>query len=188
MKEKSVGPLQDAQEAMRIARRNAEKWKIDLNKIGIMGFSAGSHLAATLSTHNNDKLYETNDSISAYPNFSILIYPVISMKNEIAHKGSRDHLLGTDPTVSLIEKFSNELWVNAKSPPTLLVLASDDNSVSVENSINYYQALKRNNVPAELHLFEKGGHCFGLGVNETSKYWTEICEKWLRSNHYLVEP
>ncbi len=96
--------------------------------------------------------------------------------------------MGTDPTVSLIEKFSNELWVNAKSPPTFLVHASDDNSVSVENSINYYQALKRNNVPAELHLFEKGGHGFGLGVNETSKYWNEICEKWLRSNHYLVEP
>ncbi|WP_338407113.1 alpha/beta hydrolase [uncultured Flavobacterium sp.] len=185
MKDKSIGPLQDAQEALRIVRRHAEKWKLNINKIGIMGFSAGGHLAATLSTHYNDKLYKTLDSISARPNFSILIYPVISMIDEITHKGSRNDLLGANPTTALVNKFSNELCVNSNMSPAFIVHATDDKSVPVENSLNYYQALKRHNVPAELHIFEKGGHGFGLGVKDTSQYWTEICENWLRSNKYI---
>lgn len=185
MKDKSIGPLQDAQEALRIVRRNAEKWKLDSNKIGIMGFSAGGHLAATLSTHYNDKLYETIDSISARPNFSMLIYPVISMKNEITHIGSQSNLLGESPSASSLIFFSNELWVNPKTPPTFLVHATDDSSVSVVNSIHYFQALKSSKVPVEMHLYEKGGHGFGLGVKETSQYWTDNCENWLRSGQYI---
>ncbi len=185
MEDKTNGPLQDAQEAIRYVRRNAKKWKIDSNKVGIIGFSAGGHLAATLSTHYLDNLYPINDTISARPDFSMLIYPVISMKEEISHQGSRNNLLGKTPSDSLIKKYSLETQVNNLTPPTFLVHASDDASVSVENSIKYYQALIKHKVPAELHLYEKGGHGFGLGVKETSQFWTIVCENWLRSHHYI---
>jgi acetyl esterase/lipase len=185
MNNKSIGPLQDAQEAMRIVRRNAKKWNLDVNKIGIIGFSAGGHLATSLSTHYNENLYNKIDSVSARPDFSILIYPVISMKNEITHKGSQINLLGASQSNASINFFSNEMGVTAEIPPAFLVHATDDLSVPVQNSINYYLALKKHNVPAELHLYERGGHGFGLGVKETSQYWTNQCENWLRSNHYL---
>lgn len=182
MKFKAIGPLQDAQEAIRIVRRNAKKWNLNTDKIGIMGFSAGGHLASTLATQYNNPIYKTVDSISAKPNFSILIYPVISMKDEITHKGSKNNLLGELPSQEIIQKFSNELQVNNETPMAFLVHASDDMSVPVENSINYYLSLKNNNVPAELHIYEKGGHGFGLGRKDTSKNWTLVCENWLREN------
>ncbi|QBZ98913.1 alpha/beta hydrolase [Flavobacterium sangjuense] len=185
MKDKSIGPLQDAQEAMRLIRRNATSWNINPNKIGVIGFSAGGHLAALLSTHYAEKIYPENDTVSARPDFSLLIYPVISMKNEIAHKGSRNYLLGENPTEDAIQKFSNELSVNKETPSTFLVHAADDKSVTVENSIVYFLALKKNNVPAEMHVYEKGGHGFGLGVEGTSAHWTEDCIRWLKSCHYL---
>lgn len=185
MKDKSIGPLQDAQEALRIVRRNAERWNLDVNKIGIIGFSAGGHLAATLSTHYDDNLYKTPDSIGARPDFSILMYPVISMKNKITHKGSRKHLLGTRPSNSLVNKFSNELCVNSQTPPAFLVHATDDKVVPIENSIKYYKALRNNNISAEMLVLEKGGHGFGLGMDDTGPYWPELCEKWLRSNDYI---
>lgn len=185
MKDKTIGPLQDAQEAIRFVRRNAKKWNIDINKVGIMGFSAGGHLASTLSTHFNDKTYDVPDSISARPDFSILIYPVISMTDEITHIGSRNNLLGESPSASLIKKYSNEQQVTQDIPSTFLIHATDDTVVPVENSINYFQALKKFKVPVEMHLYEKGGHGFGLGVQDTSKYWTTQCEHWLNLNHYL---
>ena len=185
MEDKTIGPLQDAQEALRFVRRNAKKWNIDLNKIGIIGFSAGGHLAATLSTRYLDNLYPKNDTISVRPSFSMLIYPVISMKEGITHQGSRDNLLGKTPSDSLIKKYSLETQVTNLTPPTFMVHASDDTSVSVENSIRYYQALIKHKVPAELHLYEKGGHGFGLGVKETSQFWTKDCENWLRSHQYI---
>jgi acetyl esterase/lipase len=185
MKDKTIGPLQDAQEAIRYIRRNAEKWRINKYKVGVIGFSAGGHLAATLSTHYNDKVYPVYDSVSAKPDFSILIYPVISMDDQITHTGSQNNLLGVSPPVSLIEKFSNERHINSETPPTFIIHATDDMVVPAENSINYYLALKKNKVPAELHLYEKGGHGFGLGVKDTSQYWTKNCENWLRSQMYL---
>ena len=185
MEDKTNGPLQDAQEAVRFVRRNAIKWKIDLNKIGIIGFSSGGHLAATLSTHYLENLYPNNDTISARPSFSMLIYPVISMKVGISHQGSRDNLLGKTPSDSLITKFSLETQVSNLTPATFLVHSSDDASVSVENSLKYYQALIKHKVPAELHIYEKGGHGFGLGVKETSQFWTKDCENWLRSYQYI---
>ncbi|MFD2941588.1 alpha/beta hydrolase [Flavobacterium notoginsengisoli] len=184
MKNKNIGPLQDAQEALRYVRQNAAKWNIDPNKIGILGFSAGGHLAATLSTHYDDKVYESNFKVSARPDFSILIYPVISMENEITHKGSQTNLLGNNPSQELINNFSNEKKVTAKTPPAFLIHATDDTVVIPENSINYYLALKKNGVTAELHLYEKGGHGFGLGVNDTSKFWTRDCAEWLKANGY----
>lgn len=185
MKDRTVGPLQDAQEAIRFVRRNAEKWNIDANKIGIMGFSAGGHLAATLSTHYNDIVYNVKDATSAKPNFSILIYPVISMLDGITHNGSRTNLLGESPSELLIANYSNELQVNSETPKTFLIHATDDGSVPAENSINYYLELKKNNVSAELHIFQNGGHGFGLGVKSTSQYWPTDCENWLKVNKLI---
>ncbi|WP_115889369.1 alpha/beta hydrolase [Flavobacterium cutihirudinis] len=184
MKNKNIGPLQDAQEAMRYVRENAAKWNIDPNKIGTIGFSAGGHLASTLATHYNDKIYATTSTVSARPDFSLLIYPVISMQNEVTHKGSQTNLLGNNPSQQLIDSFSNEQKVTAQTPPTFLVHATDDTAVIPENSINYYLALKKNAVNCELHLYETGGHGFGLGVEKTSKNWTKDCEEWLKSHNY----
>lgn len=186
MKNKSVGPLQDAQEAVRYVRSNAAKWNIDPNKIGTIGFSAGGHLASTLVTHFNDKVYDSKFSSSARPDFSILIYPVISMENGITHKGSQTNLLGKDPSQILIDGFSNEKRITSETPPTFLIHASDDGAVLPENSINYYLALKEKNIPAELHIYETGGHGFGLGVKDTSRFWTNDCKQWLKINHYIL--
>ena len=185
MKDKSVGPLQDAQEAMRIVRRNAKEWDINPDKIGIIGFSAGGHLASTLCTHYNDEVYNA-DTTSARPDFSILLYPVISMKPDITHKGSRENLLGSNPTKTEIENFSNDLQVNKNTPPAFIVLAENDKSVPVQNSINYFLALKKFNIPAELHIFQTGGHGFGMGKKgETESYWPEVCKNWLQVMGYL---
>ncbi len=184
MESKTIGPLQDAQEATRFVRRNATKWNIDSEKIGVIGFSAGGHLASTVSTHYMDEVY-VHDSISAKPNFSILIYPVISMDDKITHKGSKTNLLGNTPPKDLIEFYSNEKQIDSLTPPTFLVHATDDKAVPVENSIQYYMALKDNNVPVEMHIYENGGHGFGLGVKETSLNWSESCEHWLRTNKFL---
>lgn len=184
MKNKSVGPLQDAQEALRYVRQNAAKYNIDANRIGIMGFSAGGHLASTLATHYDDKVYETTSKVSARPDFALFIYPVITMVNEVTHKGSQTSLLGNNPSQDQLDSFSNEKRVTAQTPTTFLVHASDDTVVLPENSINYYLALKNNNVPAELHIYEKGGHGFGLGVKDTSKFWTRDCEEWLKVHGY----
>ncbi|WP_428232260.1 alpha/beta hydrolase [Flavobacterium sp.] len=184
MKDKTIGPLQDAQEALRYVRQNAAKYNIDANKIGIMGFSAGGHLASTLATHYDDKVYETTSKISARPDFALLIYPVITMVNEVTHKGSQTNLLGNTPSQKELDFFSNEKRVTAQTPLTFLVHATDDDVVLPENSINYYLALKNNGVSAELHIYEKGGHGFGLGVKDTSKFWTRDCEEWLKANGY----
>jgi acetyl esterase/lipase len=186
MRDKTIGPLQDAQEAVRMVRRNAKKWNLDSNKIGVIGFSAGGHLAATLSTNFSEITYESIDNTGARPDFTILIYPVISMKNEIANKGSKEKLLGINPSEELTKKFSCDLNVNADTPKTFIVHATDDQSVPVENSINYYLALKNNKIQCELHLYEKGGHGFGLGVLDTSKNWTQDCENWMKCNGYLL--
>ncbi|MDA6070359.1 alpha/beta hydrolase [Flavobacterium sp. AC] len=184
MKNKSVGPLQDAQEALRYVRQNAIKYNIDPTRIGIMGFSAGGHLASTLATHYDDKVYDTSSKVSARPDFALLIYPVISMVENITHKGSQTSLIGDHASQDVLDYFSNEKRVTAQTPPTFLVHASDDQTVMPENSINYYLALKNNGVPAELHIYEKGGHGFGLGVKDTSKFWTRDCEEWLKTRGY----
>jgi acetyl esterase/lipase len=185
MKDKSVGPLQDAQEAIRIIRRNAEKWKINTNQIGVIGFSAGGHLAASLSTHYTDDTYKESDTISARPDFAMLIYPVISMQDEITHKGSKNNLLGASPTSNTITHFSNEMGVSINTPPTFLTHATDDKAVPCENSIRYYLALKKHQVAAELHLYQSGGHGFGISPKETKINWTKDAENWLINNHFI---
>nr|WP_315203982.1 alpha/beta hydrolase [uncultured Flavobacterium sp.] len=184
MKDKSIGPLQDAQEAIRTIRRNAKEWNIEPAKIGVLGFSAGGHLASTLATHYQDNVYDA-DATSARPDFSILIYPVISMEDGITHNGSKVSLLGATASKELIDKYSNEKQVDANTPKTFLVHASDDKVVPVENSINYYMNLKKYNVPVEMHIYENGGHGFGLGTKGTHTEWPKACEKWLTENFLL---
>jgi acetyl esterase/lipase len=187
MKDKSIGPLQDAQEAIRFVRRNNKKWDIARDKIGIMGFSAGGHLASTLATHFDQDVYQSSDTTSARPDFSILVYPVISMDSTITHQGSRENLLGQNPSQSLVKLYSNELQVTTETSPAFIVHAFDDTTVPVENSIRYALALKNHNIPVELHLYEKGGHGFGLAKNRpsTESNWTESCLKWLRTKGYI---
>ncbi len=188
MKNKSIAPLQDGQEAIRIVRRNAKQWGVDPHKIGIMGFSAGGHLASTVSTHFDEKVYSLRDSTSARPDFSLLIYPVISMDSVITHWGSRESLLGKTPSEELIKQFSNELQVTSKTPPAFIVHAMDDYYVPTQNSIRYALALREYKIPCELHLYEHGGHGFGLGINhtDTESTWTKACEKWLKVKGLLV--
>jgi len=186
MKNKSIGPLQDVQESIRLVRRNAVEWNINPDKIGVMGFSAGGHLAATASTLYNDNVYE-HDKTSARPDFSILIYPVASMQEEITHGGSRENLLGKSPDENLVEHFSNELHVNENTPPAFLVHSADDKSVPVQNSINYFLSLKKFNIPSELHIYEKGGHGYGLAENGGSEsHWTETCINWLKMHGFIL--
>src|SRR3970282_2118429 len=154
MKDKTVGPLQDAQEAIRTLRRRAQEWNLDPAKIGIIGFSAGGHLASTLSTHYNDKVYESKDNISARPDFSILIYPVISMDDAITHKGSKENLLGKNVSSEMMAKYSNEKQVTAETPKTFVVHATDDKAVPVENSINYYLALKQHQFQVDMNIYD----------------------------------
>ena len=185
MQDKTTGPLMDAQKAMRIIRGNAEKWDINRNKIGVTGFSAGGHLASTLCTHYNEKVYNA-DTISARPDFSVLGYPVISMEADITHKGSRDNLLGNDPTNEEVIKFSNDQQVNKNTPPAFLFLAEDDNTVPPQNSINYFKALSKFKIPSELHIYEKGGHGFGLAKKGgTASEWPNACKNWLKENGML---
>ena len=185
MKDKTIGPLQDAQEAMRIVRRNAKSWNINPDKIGVIGFSAGGSLASLLCTHYNDKIYDC-DSTSAKPDFSILLYPVISMKADITHMGSRINLLGDNPSEKEIKYFSSELNVGPNTPPAFLALAENDKTVPLPNSIDYFLALKKYHIPAELHIFQKDGHGFGLGKKgDTDSYWPVICENWLKAINLL---
>jgi len=188
MVDKSIGPLQDGQEAIRLVRRHAKEWEIDPAKIGIMGFSAGGHLAATISTHFNEKVYETSDPTSARPDFSLLIYPVISMEESITNKGSQVNLLGDNPSLEKIKHFSNELQVNKETPPAFLVHSIDDKAVPVQNSIDYALAMEKYNVPCELHIYQSGGHGYGLGKSKnTESSWPEACRKWLEARGYIGE-
>ena len=187
MENKSIGPMQDGQKAIRIVRNRAKEWGIDPNRIGIMGFSAGGHLAATLSVHFNEKVYQPEDLTSARPDFSLLIYPVISMKDDITHWGSRENLLGKSPSAEQIAHFSNELQVNSETPPAFMVHSLDDDAVLVQNSISYALAMHKFKIPCELHIYQSGGHGYGLGRSKnTESSWPEACRKWFESRDLLV--
>lgn len=180
-----LAPIQDAQRAMRLVRANAEKWNIKNNQIGVIGFSAGGHLTSTIGTHYNDEVYKKRDSadhLSARPDFMALIYPVITFTNDkVMHKGSRNSLLGDlKDDVELNKHFSNELHVTKDTPPAFLVHAQDDWGVPVENSILFYNALRKAKVPAEMHLYPKGGHGFSLAIkNKHLSTWTTRLTDWV---------
>ncbi len=176
-------PLLDASRAMKIIRANAEEWKIDKNNIGVMGFSAGGHLASTLGTHYNRdgcNLKDELSKISSRPDFMVLIYPVITMDKNFTHMGSRNNLLGKKQTKKLINYYSNEKQVDANTPPTFLVHSSDDKVVPVQNSIDFYSALQEYGIKSELHVYQYGGHGFALANKKGYlKSWREICINWM---------
>jgi acetyl esterase/lipase len=185
MEKKEIGPLQDAQQAIKMVRHGATAWNLNPNKIGIMGFSAGGHLASTAGTHFNKSFIPDNEKVNLRPNFMILIYPVISFQDSIAHLGSRDQLIGKHPSKDQINYFSNELQITKDTPPTFLVHASDDDAVKVENSLVFYQHLVKNKVPAELHIYEKGRHGFGLINKTTPELWMDRCKNWMTANGWM---
>jgi acetyl esterase/lipase len=184
MIDKAFVPLMDAQQAIWFVRSHAKQYGVNSDKIGIMGFSAGGHLASTAGTHFTS-VNKDLTNFNLRPDFMILIYPVISFNDSIGHIGSRDNLLGKNPDRKLIELFSNELQVTSQTPPTFLVHASDDDGVPPENSIRFYQALLNNKVPAELHLYEHGGHGFGLHNLSTKEDWFKACVEWMKSNKLI---
>jgi acetyl esterase/lipase len=160
MLEKKIGPLQDAQQAIKVVRENAVKWGIDPAKIGIMGFSAGGHLASTEATHFKKALIENSSNTSLRPDFQILVYPVISMQDKLTHLDSRSQLLGKNPSKDDIDQYSNELQVDENTPSAYITHAADDKLVDVDNSIDYFEQLRKHNVPVEMHIYPKGGHGF----------------------------
>jgi acetyl esterase/lipase len=177
-------PLLDVKRAIRTTRYYASDWNIEKNKIGVMGFSAGGHLASTLGTHfdygKSDAL-DRIDRISSRPDFMILIYPVISFSKPFMHQGSRNALLGENPDSSLVNFYSNELQVKDDTPPTFIVHANDDKTVPVENSLLFYKALREKMIPAEMHIYPEGGHGFGLALEKGHlESWSNRCINWLR--------
>lgn len=176
-------PLIDAKRAMVLIRQNANRWNIDSSKVGVLGFSAGGHLAATLSTKYDFKTEQFPGALSnpsSKPDFAILVYPVITMFLPDTHYGSRKNLLGDNPSFDEIQLFSNEIHVDQNTPPTLLLHASDDKAVVVSNSVNYFMALQENNVPSAIHIWEQGGHGFGMhGAKGAIKSWPIITKDWL---------
>lgn len=185
MKDKTIGPLQDALSAIKMVRERAGEWKIDINKVGIAGFSAGGHLASTAGTHFNQVVIENKNGTNLRPDFMILLYPVISFSDSLTHIGSRNNLIGISPSPELINLYSNELQVTPQTPPTFLVHAGDDKTVKVHNSINFYNALHQNGVLAEMLIYPKGGHGFGLYNKTTEDSWMERCRDWMKSNGWL---
>ncbi len=175
MTDKSTGPLQDAQQAIKLVRENAVKWNIDPAKIGIMGFSAGGHLASTVATHFEKALIDNPKGTSLRPDFQVVVYPVISMQQALTHRDSRKQLLGEQPSQQLVDLFSNELQVKENTPPAYITHAADDNVVDVDNSINYFEALRRHKVPVEMHVYPKGGHGFIFG----RRGWMTSLLEWI---------
>jgi acetyl esterase/lipase len=183
MVDKTIGPLQDAQQAVLIVRKNAAKWGLKADKIGIIGFSAGGHLASTEGTHFDKVVVDDKENISVRPDFMLLLYPVISFGPQ-AHVGSRDNLIGKTPSQSLVDLYSNEKQVTANTPPTFLVHAEDDTVVPVQNSLMFYEALLAAKVKAEMHLFEEGGHGFGLNNPKSKNKWIDWAKNWMEENGF----
>lgn len=177
-------PMMDVQRAIAKVRANAEPWGIDPGRIGVLGFSAGGHLASTATVHHDRVTlpeYDAEDPVSSRPDFAVLIYPVISMREGVAHGGSRRNLLGPEPDDKLVARMSNDEQINAQTPPTFLVHSKDDKAVLIENSERFLAGLKKQGVPGELMVFETGGHGYGLGrgaEHETSA-WPARCIGWL---------
>lgn len=182
-------PLQDVQRAIRTVRARAEEWGVDPGKIGVLGFSAGGHLASSAGTHFQEAASDRVDAIddsSCRPDFMVLVYPVISFTQPYTHKGSKRNLLGQEPSEELVRRFSNELQVTPETPPTFLIHADDDKGVPPENSVSFYLALRKAKVPAEMHIYPKGGHGFGLGRGGTAaSNWPAVCAQWMRGRGLL---
>lgn len=181
--------MEDGLRAIRVVRYHAAEWGLDADKIGILGFSAGGHLASTVGTHFEDGRPDSVDPVdrmSSRPSFMILCYPVISFTTPYTHRGSRRNLLGDNPSQEDIKLLSNELQIDTLTPPTFLVHTDEDRGVPPENSVLFYMGLRKAGVPAEMHIFRQGRHGLGLGVEDLPfKKWPELCESWMRSMDLL---
>ena len=181
--------LEDVQRAIRLVRHNAGVWGIDPNRVGIIGFSAGGHLASMAATHFDVRVGEAKDAIdreNARPDLAMLLYPVITMSTEYTHRGSRKSLLGDDPESSLLDFLSSEKQVTEKTPPCLVVATADDAVVPVQNSLAFAAACRAAHVPVELHIFEHGKHGFGLAAQDPElSQWTLLAENWLGRQGFI---
>ncbi|WP_207515493.1 alpha/beta hydrolase [Longitalea luteola] len=185
MVNKEIGPVQDAQRAIQLVRDNAKQWGIDRDRVGIIGFSAGGHLASTAGTHFDHAYIKAGRKSNLRPDFMVLIYPVISFADSITHMGSRDNLLGKDPSPQKKMEYSNELQVTKKTPPTYLVHAEDDQTVKVQNMLLFATALQKNKVPFDFYLYEKGGHGFGMNNPTSDVKWMDLVQEWMDKNGWL---
>jgi acetyl esterase/lipase len=181
MEDKSIGPLQDAQQAIRVVREHAKEWILNPARIGVIGFSAGGHLASTLGTHFEKSYIPNPDQVNLRPDFMILVYPVISMDPKIAHMGSRIALLGDHPVEDSVKLFSNETQVTEKTPPTLIIQAADDHLVDVDNSIVFFEALRHHDVSVDMTILEKGDHGLFLLARDD---WQSIIFSWLDKHNW----
>jgi acetyl esterase/lipase len=181
-----LAPLQDVQRALQLVRERATEFKIDPAKVGILGFSAGGHLASSAGTLFDKPVIESATAQNVRPDFMILIYPVISADAKIVHGGSFERLLGPRSASNKWLEFSTENRVTSRTPPTFLVHASDDNGVSSLNSVVFYEALLKNNVPAEIHIYQKGGHGFGFKNPTTQDAWFDRLIHWMKANNWLA--
>jgi acetyl esterase/lipase len=187
MVRKEIGPLQDAQRAILVLRSRAREWGINPKRIGIMGFSAGGHLAATAGTHFEKQEIPNPDHISLRPDFMVLIYPVISFRGALAHTGSEHNLLGETPPPEKIKEYSNEMQVTDQTPPAFLVHAKDDDAVPYQNSIVFAESLRKHHIPAEIFFYEKGGHGFGMTNMTDPRLWMDRCIEWIKSLYKVPE-
>jgi acetyl esterase/lipase len=182
-------PLHDAQRAIRLVRAKAAEWAVDPNRVGILGFSAGGHLAATAATHFDDGRADAKDAVDRFgsrPDLAVLVYPVITLTTPAVHSKSLGNLLGKGADPQLRETLSNELQVTPRTPPTFLIHTDEDATVPPENSILFYEALRRAKIPAEVHVFVKGSHGLGLGAKGTAfAEWPDLCAAWMREMRFL---
>jgi len=183
MQDKSIGPLQDAQQSVRLVREHAFEWNLNPHKVGVMGFSAGGHSASSVGTHFSKAYIPNDDNVNLRPDFMVLVYPVITMKNGLAEKGSRAALLGPNPSDALVRLFSNEQQVTDETPPTLLLHAADDRIVDVDNSVVFFEALRHHKVPVEMMIFPKGDHGFFLITRDE---WIQPVFRWMTRNAWMM--
>ncbi|MHA4811071.1 alpha/beta hydrolase [Flavitalea flava] len=187
MIDREIGALQDAQQAIKVVREQALAWNILPYRIGIMGFSAGGHLASTAGTHFSKAYIQNKNNTSLRPDFMILVYPVITCSDKFGPKGSCEQLIGKDPAPEKIKEYSNDLQVTDATPPAFLVHAGDDPGVSPQNSIIFYQALLDHHIPAELHIYQNSGHGFGLHLKNSKEEWMDRCRSWMAGNGWLTK-
>ncbi len=174
---KQIVATNDALRAIELIRGNSSKWKIDIKNIGVIGFSAGGHLASTISTKGKLNINK--------PNFAVLVYPVIKM-NANSKTWTFNSLFGKTPNPDIIHKYSNDLNVNNQTPPTILIHSNNDEGTPPENSLSYYSALRKHNIPAALHIWEDGGHGYGLGIGRGSiESWPNVVEEWLKIRNVI---
>jgi len=181
MEDKKLGPLQDVQQAIALVRENAARWNIDSAKVGVMGFSAGGHLASLAAVHYSDPVLQRWSASQLQPDFQVLLYPVISFADDITHQGSPNHLIGELVSKKWQDYFSNETQVTQNTPSAFLVHAGDDGAVPVESSLRYYQALKSHHVSAAMLILPRGGHGFGM---RNPIDWFATMSQWLQQEGF----